>query len=454
MNKGIKIGGLFLIVLCMGLYVYADDCFPGAPDWPECQYDNPYGIPLDFLTMKFSHYEGRCNYYPDIDNDLFFSTQPAGYIITNDCSNDNPDIPDGFSTVGDDCYDSIYSYYINGTEECHENFDFRFDPEGDHSWIVDHALMEKDGVYHIYYHHFYLHSILHYTTTDFENWNFESVIINASDSTTDWDDSTVWAPHVVEDNGVYYMFYTGVAQHDDGTPDGYSQRVGLITSTDLYNWNKVSMNNCENTSGDGCVYDCRNSWSTHGIPGDWNNQCRDPMIFKDGNRWLMYNTIRRSDNYQASVDIAESTDLINWQPLTFIDEVSMAQAENAVMFKVRDTYYLFAKCWGSCTTEQSVPGVNYYYSDNPIENFVWLGSFASDYYNSPEVNVFEDGTYLFSGKASSWIEFKRLEIDENHEETLFNNVKTECRIFSSDINPDANEIPGDGIDNNCDGEVL
>jgi hypothetical protein len=456
MNKSIKVGSLFFIFILLGLYVYADECWPGDPYYPDCIDDGPWGIPVDFYKFKCSNCGAGhiCNYYPDVDLDQFFSLEPAGHIVTNDCSDNNPNIPDGYSTEASDCYDSIYSYHVTNTEECNEDFDFRFDPTGDHSWIADHAMMEKDGVYHVFYHHYYLYSILHYSTTDFENWTFEGVVINASESSTDWDDSTVWAPHMIENNGTYYMYYTGVAQHDDGTPDGYSQRIGLLTSSDLYNWERVGVNNCENVSGNGCVYDCRNPWTTHGIPGGWNNQCRDPMIYKDGNRWLMYNTIRRSDNYYSSLDVSESYDLVNWEPLTFIEEVNMAQAENPVMFKIEDTYYLLAKCWGGCSGAQSTNGVNYYYSNDPIENFTWLGSFADDYYNAPEVNIFEEGTYLFTGIRSGWMDLKRLEIGFDHEVILLNNVKPECSIMSSSINPEAEEIPGDGVDNNCDGEVL
>jgi hypothetical protein len=345
-----------------------------------------------------------------------------------------------------DCYDSYFSHYIDGTNECDESRLFYFFPPYSHNWISDHTLIEKDGIYHLFYHHYDLKSILHYSTIDFIDWNFEQVTINASESSTNWDDGNVWAPNIIEDSGVYYLFYTGVAHIDDGGANDYGQRIGLLTSNDLINWDRPVVNNCENVSGDGCLYDCRNPWSTHGQPGyAWNNQCRDPMIYRDDNRWLMYNTIKRSDNGLGSLDVAESIDLINWQAVTFIDEVNMDQAENAFMFTVEDVYYLLAKCWGVC----DATGINYYYSDNPIENFTWMGSFDEGSYNAPEVNIFENGTYTLSASSGTgWLNIKRFEITEDHSVSIFNNIKQECSILSSDIYPGASELCN-GVDEDC-----
>tara|TARA_Y100000310_G_scaffold219541_1_gene220935 strand:- start:444 stop:1709 length:1266 start_codon:yes stop_codon:yes gene_type:complete len=392
-----------------------------------------------------------CRYYSDIDDDGYFSTISSGGFLTNNCDDENPLLPDGFSVFGDDCYDSYFSYYIDDTQECNEGSSHIFYD----NWIADHSIIENDGVYHLFFHDKRNNgNIVHYETLDFLNWEYSGVVINSSNSNTDWDDFSVWAPHVIEHEGIFYMFYTGVASHDSGTPDNFSQRIGLLISYDLYNWERVEVNNC----GEGCVYDCVADWSTVGIPGNHNNQCRDPFIFKDGERWLMYTTVKRIDSLKASVGVAESYNLIDWNPLNFIDVVNMGQAENSILLNLNGGYYLFAKCWGAfsdCYPYSN--GVNYYYSDNPLDGFVWMGLFDSNSpikFDAPEINIFEDGTYILSGnKYQSRLYFKRIEITDYHDISFFNNFDKSCRIFSSDINPGVEEIAGDFVDNNCDGII-
>jgi hypothetical protein len=75
-------------------------------------------------------------------------------------------------------------------------------------------------------------------------------------------------------------------------------------------------------------------------------------------------------------------------------------------------------------------------------------------FDAPEINIFEDGTYILSGnKYQSRLYFKRIEITDYHDISFFNNFDKSCRIFSSDINPGVEEIAGDFVDNNCDGII-
>jgi hypothetical protein len=360
---------------------------------------------------------------------------------------------------GDDCFDSYFLFYVDGTEACSEDTSYSFSPPGPYGWIADHSVVYRDGFYHIFYHHYDNKVIYDFMTPDFVNWGYHQDVIDSSLSETDWDDGNVWAPYVYfnEDDGMYYMFYTGVAHHDDGTPDDYSQRIGLLISSDLVTWERAPVNNCPGTTGDGCVYDCRNPWTTHGIPGGWNDQCRDPFILKDGDRWLMYNTIKRSDTLSAGVDVSESSDLINWNAVAMIEEVDMGQAENVVVFDVGPRHYLLSKCWesnqGECETDHSTEGINYFYSEDLIDGYTWGGSFDNNIYNAPEITVFEDGTHLFSGgRGLSSLYFKRLEVSDEHEVSFFNNFNSSCSVFSYDINPGMEEACDDA-DNNCNNEV-
>ncbi|SFQ66400.1 Repeat domain-containing protein [Amycolatopsis arida] len=98
-------------------------------------------------------------------------------------------------------------------------------------------------------------------------------------------ESHIWAPHVIYDNGRYYMFYAA------GTPDHAAYRMHLATSTDLNTWVRSSAN----------------PLFTDGFDG------RDPMVTKVGTQWVMYYTATRTPqggNHQVAY--RTSTDLTHW----------------------------------------------------------------------------------------------------------------------------------------------
>lgn len=72
--------------------------------------------------------------------------------------------------------------------------------------VMDHCVVEQDGLYHL----FYLRgnpavNIGHATTTDFIHWQTESPVVPAGS----WD-ARVWAPFVFKKDANWYMYYTGV----------------------------------------------------------------------------------------------------------------------------------------------------------------------------------------------------------------------------------------------------
>ncbi len=96
----------------------------------------------------------------------------------------------------------------------------------------------------------------------------------------------VWAPHVVEKDGIYHMFYCG------GGKDGDAYQINLRTSTNLTNWKWHESNPLFTDVGN----------------------ARDPMVLRLANgRYLMYYT-RPSDvnDLWSSVAVRESEDLICW----------------------------------------------------------------------------------------------------------------------------------------------
>lgn len=98
-------------------------------------------------------------------------------------------------------------------------------------------------------------------------------------------ESHIWAPHVIYDQGVYYMFYAG------GTADHTAYRMSLATSTDLVNWTRSPAN----------------PLFTDGFDG------RDPMVLKVGAQWVMYYTANSTPSGgNHIVAYRTSDDLLHW----------------------------------------------------------------------------------------------------------------------------------------------
>ena len=119
----------------------------------------------------------------------------------------------------------------------------------------DFAFIKKDGVYHLFY---IRHNDLlppwateidfgHATSADLYHWTDQPPVMGLVPGA--WDNLHVWAPHVVQWGGVWWMFYAGVTETAGQFND--TQRIGAAVSTDLMTWTRVL---------DQPV------WSTQGVP--------------------------------------------------------------------------------------------------------------------------------------------------------------------------------------------
>jgi len=233
-----------------------------------------------------------------------------------------------------------------------------------HERPKDFTLVKKDGVYHLFY---IRHNDLlpawatevdfgHATSPDLYIWTHQPEVLPIDPY--GWDNGHVWAPHVVEADGFYWMFYTGVTEQ----PGFYhTQRMGLAVSSDLMTWNRVSS---------------APIWSNAGAPWAWwaptNSAmaCRDPFVMRDPaspNQWLMYYTASpASDSVVNLVGVARSPsgDLTNWvdeKPL-WITHRSLtfnALAESPHLFQHDGRWYLFM------TTNAGQP-LTFYTTANPV----------------------------------------------------------------------------------------
>ncbi|MFI7431840.1 family 43 glycosylhydrolase [Micromonospora sp. NPDC049836] len=135
----------------------------------------------------------------------------------------------------------------------------------------------------------------------------------------------IWAPHVVYDNGVYYMFYAA------GSPDYAHYRMHLATSTDLFTWTRSAANPL--------------------FVDGW--EARDPMVTRVGDRWVMYYTATSSPTGgNHVVAYRTSTDLRAWSargiayssPYT---GQAGGQTESPFVVRRGEWWYLFVCCDGT-----------------------------------------------------------------------------------------------------------
>lgn len=139
-------------------------------------------------------------------------------------------------------------------------------------------------------------------TTDYINWEYLGEALAPPRSADDA--YMVWAPHVVEDNNTYYMFYTGVNLPAAGQ---WNQRI-LIASTTTPNIVSSWMRNYD---AQFIVGGQTQSWFRPSHVGYvWNPDAwadsRDPMVLKHNGAWYMYYSGSDVDGGIAGVATAPS----------------------------------------------------------------------------------------------------------------------------------------------------
>ncbi len=166
-----------------------------------------------------------------------------------------------------------------------------------------------------------------------------------------WNETVVWAPHIIEYEDKYYMFYCA------GGDSHSKYKIHLAISDDLWNWERHEANPMIIDGFD----------------------ARDPMILRHENEWIMYYTANSSPvGGNHTVAAVTSKDLVHWSDKSevFISSESGTYGgptESPFVVKRNDRYYLFV-CTNAPYNTSAV-----YESDNPFE---WnesnrVGSFPS-----------------------------------------------------------------------------
>ncbi len=178
----------------------------------------------------------------------------------------------------------------------------------------DFTIIKKDGLYHLFYIRRNVtlpmaqteRDFGHAVSPDLYNWQQLAPVLTVRDSA--WDNLHVWAPSVIERDGVYYLFYTGVSDVP-GLYNSY-QRMGVATSTDLMTWNRV----------DPPIFSCDQVPWAFCDSLEALNAFRDPFVMPDPaqpGRFLMYYTGNLAhDSTRTVVGVAGSNgDLTQWSDI-------------------------------------------------------------------------------------------------------------------------------------------
>ncbi len=202
--------------------------------------------------------------------------------------------------------------------------------------VIDHCIIKKDDLFHLFYirgkaathwPEWPTRNFGHATSKDLLNWEIHEPVLQSPEK--GWDEYQVWAPHIVEHKGEYYMLYTGVSYP-------CCQCIGLAKSKDLFNWERI---------GNGPVI----------TPGDWGiwqkdgaADCRDPSILKVGNTYYCYYTAVRKVKdavppHEYCVGISSSKDLIHWKDEGFarLEASLKTPPESPFAIEKDGKFYLF-----------------------------------------------------------------------------------------------------------------
>lgn len=216
---------------------------------------------------------------------------------------------------------------------------------------VDHAFFKANGLYHLIYirsdactmwQELPMGNFGHATSADLLHWEIQEPVLPTVPGS--WENTHVWAPHVFEHEGKYWMFYTGVNENA-------CQAIGVAVSFDLNNWIRLSEEPVVKPG----------EWG-HWNPVEFSN-CRDPFVLKDDDGFYCYYTAYSPADKSYCVGISYSGDLLHWEDrgYTIVANSVKSPPESPFVIKRDGTYYLFYTSYTHGTVVAT--------SDHPVEGF-------------------------------------------------------------------------------------
>jgi hypothetical protein len=329
-------------------------------------------------------------------------------------------------------------------QSCYEDNVSIFKPS-DGMKSLDFSIVEKDGVYHV------IHirgeelpwwtypqtTFGHETSTDLNNWTNQGPI-SLLGSAGEWNDKQIWAPYIYEEDGTYYMYYTGV--HYDANHQYNAQRIGLATSTDLVNWTDAA-STCDGIGGQGCVLDCSAAWSTWDqyAGAAWKGDCRDAYVTKWDDTYYMFLSAKKEEGATDRMVIAYATsnDLLNWTLQDPINATLSGTAESPTVTEHNGTYYMFGTRYDH---------IQYYTTTTPTIAASWVDQGYAHQHFANEAEPYIGGQTLFPYvHGETWaVRFLKLEYNDDGSLRYSNDVTPVCQPGGS-LDPDDQPAP-DAVD--------
>jgi hypothetical protein len=161
-------------------------------------------------------------------------------------------------------------------------------------------------------------------SSDLCNWDDLGPVV-AQRIRGEWDDAYVWAPFVLEEDGVFYMYYTGVRHN-------FTQSIMLATSSnpaDPNSWQRQGM--VFQPSHAGML------WKA----GSWAD-CRDATVQKIGDIYFMFYTGRDESGpiIGWATSFAPAGPWHDWGATLTLSQPE-AMAESPTLIQRAGTFYLF-----------------------------------------------------------------------------------------------------------------
>lgn len=215
-------------------------------------------------------------------------------------------------------------------------------------YLNDHCLIRHDGTWHFFgivgpvgkgcYSDGSETSFAHATSEDLQVWQEQPDVMHIDGGGVD--NAHVFAPHVMQKDDTFYMFYTGV-------DDRRRQRVCLATSTDLFEWHRFDHNPIIVPS----LYWAQ--WPGFGTADTAVGNCRDSHILQlDDGGYVAYWVAELNDRFgtdMTCVAASISDDLLHWQEIGPIFSIRRwsdpptAAAESPCVVHKDGHYWLFLK---------------------------------------------------------------------------------------------------------------
>jgi hypothetical protein len=253
-------------------------------------------------------------------------------------------------------------------------------------WQVwDFCLVENNGLYVLFYGAVPMSDtnpsasddIWRTTSSDLVHWSPPISVLSVVDAT--WESRALWAPDVVHDEatGLWWMAYTGVDELRN-------QRLGMAYSGNLTSWSRSPLSPIQEPSPPTFFYYPAGGWS----------ECRDPYLFWQDGAWRLLSTVRVPGDHpegHGALAIATAQTMHAWSEPTVFLESGSATPEASLessQYHVREgEHHLFLH-------EYATAGITHLATDDPAAwDFATRTSIDGGI--APEVDSFDDG--------SSWL---------------------------------------------------